>query len=107
MTFGNPCGNYLDHAIAISAHYPQADGQTKRMNCTICQILHAYLLDEDQEHWPDYVAVTKMAINSTINASINKAPFEVFMVKTLHYLLTCYCLENPPSTLMLIHLLTR
>ena len=48
------------------------------MNCTIGQILHAHLLDKDQEHWPDYVAVTEMAINSTNNASINKAPFEVF-----------------------------
>ena len=47
------------------------------MNCTIGQILYAHLLDKDQEHWPDYVAVTEMAINSTINASIKKAPFEV------------------------------
>ena len=47
------------------------------MNCTIGQILPAYFLDEHQDHWPDYVAVTKMAINSIINASITQAPFEV------------------------------
>ena len=47
------------------------------MNRTIGQILRAHLLEDDQEHWPNYVAVTEMAINSTINASIQKAPFEV------------------------------
>ena len=48
------------------------------MNRTIAQILHVYFLDKDQEHWPDYVAMTEMAINSTLYASINKVPFEVF-----------------------------
>ena len=47
------------------------------MNCTIGQILRENLMDEDQKHWPDYVDVTEMAINSTINSSINKKPFEV------------------------------
>ena len=47
------------------------------MNHTIGQSLHAHLQDEDHEHCPDYVAVTEIATNSTINASINKAPFEV------------------------------
>ena len=36
-----------------------------------------HLLDEDQEHWLDYLVVTEMAINSTIIARINKAPLEV------------------------------
>ena len=65
-------------AIEISANYPQADDQTLCKNCSICQIFCAHLLDENQAHWPDYLAVTKMAINSTINASIKKALFEVF-----------------------------
>ena len=51
------------------------------MNHIIGQILYAHLLDDNQVHWPDYLAVTEMAINSTINASINKAPFEVLYSK--------------------------
>ena len=35
------------------------------------------LLDKDQEHWTNYMNITEMVINSTINASINKSPFEV------------------------------
>ena len=66
------------HAIVTFAHHPQADGQTECINCTIGQILHAHLLDKNQKHWPDYVAFTEMAINSTINASINKASFKIF-----------------------------
>ena len=46
------------------------------MNHTIAQILHLFWLYEDQEHWPYYVAVTEIAINFTLNASIKKTPFE-------------------------------
>ena len=69
------------YAIAISGHHPQADSQTECMNCTIGQILYIYLLNEDQEHWPDYVDIIEIAINSTINASIKKEPFEVLYGK--------------------------
>ena len=52
------------------------------MNNPIIQILCTHLLDENHdedldEHWTEYVAVTKIAINATINASIQKASFEV------------------------------
>ena len=65
-------------ATAILGHYPQADGKTECMNRTIGQIFYAYLLDKVQEYWPDYVALTEMAMSSIFHASINKAPFEVF-----------------------------
>ena len=77
------------------------------MNHTIDQILYAHLLDEDHMHWPDYVDVTEMVVNPIINASITKAPFKTFMVKTLDYLLAYYCLKNPPLAPMLTHLLTK
>ena len=67
----------VSYAIATSAYYPQANGQTERMNLTIGQIFHAKLLDISQEHWPDCVSITEMAINFTINVRISKAPFEV------------------------------
>ena len=56
-------------AIAISAQHPQTNGQTECINRIIGQILGTHLIDEDQEHWPDYVAVTEMVINSPINES--------------------------------------
>ena len=65
----------------MSAYYPQADGQTEDINCTIAQILYTYLLNEDQGHWPDYIAVIEMTIDSTINTNIQKAPFEVLYSK--------------------------
>ena len=77
------------------------------MNCTIGQIFCAHFLYKDQDRWSDYVAITKLAINSTINASIKKAPFEVFYGENNLLPVICYCLENPPSTLMLIDLLAR
>ena len=69
---------FRSHAIAISAHHTQADGQIKRINYTIGQIFCAYLWGNDQKHWPNYVAVIEMDINSTNIASVSKAPFEVF-----------------------------
>ena len=69
-------------AIAISAQHPQS-GQTKCMNRTIGQILCTHWLDKDQDHWSTHVTVTEMTINSTINSSINKAPFEVLYGENL------------------------
>ena len=63
--------------MATPTHHPRADSQTEPMTRTIGQILRKNLLDEDQDHWPDYVAVAEMDINSTINARINKALFKV------------------------------
>ena len=45
-------------------------------NHTIGQICYAHILVKDQEHCTNYVAITEIAINSTFNASINKALFE-------------------------------
>ena len=53
------------------------------MNCNIGQILLLYLLYKDYKHCPDYVSITEMAINSTINASINKALFKVLYGKNI------------------------
>ena len=53
------------------------------MNCNIGQILYAHLLNKDQEHWPDYMTITKMAINSTTNERILKPPFEVLYGKNI------------------------
>ena len=64
-------------AITISTYHPQANDQTECINCTIGQILHKNLLDKHQKYCPVYMAFTEMAINSNINASIKKAPFEV------------------------------
>ena len=60
-------------AIATHAHHPQADGQIECMNFKIGQIARENLLDENQERWPNYIDVTEMAINFTINSSLNKA----------------------------------
>ena len=53
------------------------------MSHTIGLILRENSLDKDQEHWPNYLAITEMAINSTINSSSSKAPFEVLNGKNI------------------------
>ena len=69
--FVNLCGKLLgSRTFAISAHYPQDDGQTECMNCTIGKILWVHLLDKNQKHCPKNVAVIEMAINYIINAGI-------------------------------------
>ena len=96
------------HAIAISAHHPQADGQTECMNYTIGQILHEHLLDA--EHMSTGLTMWLLLKWISILLSmleLTKHYLKLFMVKIFNCLLICYCLENPPSTLMLTHLLAR
>ena len=55
------------------------------MNHTFGAILQAHLLDEDQKHRPNFMAITEMAINSTINTRVKKAPFEIFYGKSIPF----------------------
>ena len=62
--------------VAISTYHPIAYSQTEYMNYTIGQILCAHLLNKDHAHWPKYLTVTGMTINSKINAITQKSPFK-------------------------------
>ena len=75
------------------------------MNCTFAQILRAHLLDEDQENWPNYMLLKWLSILLSMLKS-KKQYLKSFIVKE-SIVLTCYYLQNPPSTLMLISLLAR
>ena len=44
-----------------SAYHPQTDGQTKRTNCTLEEMLRAYV-QPDQNEWDEHLACAKFAI---------------------------------------------
>ena len=71
------------YAIATFAYNLQANGQTECINSTIGQFFCFDLINEDQENLSDYVAIIEIAINSTINASIQKTPFEILYCKNI------------------------
>ena len=57
-----------------SAHHPQTDGQTERVN----QILEQYLrctVSYQQEDWVDFLAMAEFAYNNSIHASTRVSPF--------------------------------
>ena len=57
-----------------SAHHPQTDGQTERVN----QILEQYLrctVSYQQEDWVDFLAMAEFAYNNSIHASTKVSPF--------------------------------
>ena len=62
---------------ASTAFHPQSDGQTERMNRTVEQVLRAHLLHDKHTSWLDALPYVEFAINSTINQSTGRAPFEM------------------------------
>ena len=55
---------------------PRANGQVERYNSTILNTLTASLRDE--ERWDEMVSQTRYAMNSSINATTGKSPYELF-----------------------------
>ena len=57
-----------------TAHYPQTDGQTERMNQDLEQYLRMFI-DHRQEQWPDWLATAEFAYNNKVQTSTKVSPF--------------------------------
>lgn len=76
-----------------TAFHPQTDGQTERMN----QILEHYLrcfVGDNERSWATLLHTAQFAVNSHINRTTNKTPFEVLLGWNPSF----YADEAPPRT---------
>jgi Integrase zinc binding domain len=62
--------------LMSTAYHPRTDGQTERTNRTILQTLRHYV-NRNGSNWAKYITTVEFAINSAINSSTGKAPFEI------------------------------
>jgi hypothetical protein len=63
------------HLIRSLAHCPQTDGQTKRVNQIIEDMLHAYVLT-DGPKWDKHLLLAEFSHNNSYQESIKMSPFE-------------------------------
>ena len=56
-----------------TAHHPQTDGQTERMNQELEQYLRMFV-DYHQMNWPEWLAIAKFSYNNKIQKSIKISP---------------------------------
>jgi transposase InsO family protein len=64
------------HLIHSSAYHPQTDGQTKRVNQILKDMLRAYVM-EYQGSWNKNLPWTEFSYNNSYQESLKTAPFEV------------------------------
>ena len=57
-----------------SAHHPQTDGQTERLNQTLEQYLRCYV-NQRQTNWVELLPVAEFAYNSKTHTTTNHSPF--------------------------------
>ena len=62
--------------LMATAFHPQTDGVTERANRSIAQIL-CTVVSNDQKDWSSKCLMVKFAINSSVNATMSYAPFEL------------------------------
>ncbi|SGY26778.1 BQ5605_C018g08785 [Microbotryum silenes-dioicae] len=63
--------------LAMStAFHPQTDGQSKQTNQTVIQVLRT-MVNRRQNDWSKHLATVEFVINSSVNRSTGKTPFEV------------------------------
>lgn len=63
----------IKHTLNSTRH-PQANGQVERANRTIVPLLS--IMTEDQVHWDDKVPEVERHLNSAVNKTSEKSPFE-------------------------------
>jgi len=63
----------INHNLS-SAHHPQTDGQTERINGILEQFLRCYI-NKKQDNWMDILPYAEFAYNNTLQQSIKQTPF--------------------------------
>ena len=58
------------------AYHPQTDGQTKRVNHVVEDMLRAYVMQKPTK-WEDYLHLVEFAYNNRYNTSLQMSPFEI------------------------------
>ncbi|SGY11864.1 BQ5605_C011g06299 [Microbotryum silenes-dioicae] len=65
--------------LAMStAFHPQTDGRSERTNRTVIQVLRT-MVNRRQNDWSKHLATVEFVINSSVNRSTGKTPFEVVL----------------------------
>lgn len=78
--FEEYCVTQKIHHILITTGIPRGNGQVERVNRTIISILSKMTVDDPMK-WVKFVSRLQKVMNSTICRSINKSPFELFLVQ--------------------------
>ena len=57
------------------AYHPESDGQTKRVNRVIKDMLRMYVMDKPSK-WEDYLHLVELSYNNGYQKSLKMSPFE-------------------------------
>lgn len=69
---------YQTKAHFTTAYHPQADGSSERsIRTVVCALRH--FVDIHQREWPDALPFIEHALNSSVNATTSKTPYELLM----------------------------
>jgi hypothetical protein len=66
--------------LRSTAYHPQTNGEVERVNRTLKQLLKCYV-NEHHNNWDQFVNQMCCAINTSVNESTNKTPFEILFGK--------------------------
>jgi hypothetical protein len=72
MSFQEALGTQLNFS---TAYHPETDGQTKRMNQTLEDMLRMYVMDQ-QKRWEEFLPLVEFAYNNSYQSTIDMVPFE-------------------------------
>ena len=60
-----------------TAYHPETDGQTERMNQTLEDMLHMYVMDQ-QKRWEEFLPLVEFAYNNSYQSTIKMGPSSFF-----------------------------
>jgi hypothetical protein len=67
-----------------TAYHPQTDGQTKRVNKVLEDMLRMYAMHQPKK-WEDYLPLVEFAYNNGYQESLKMSPFEALYVENVMF----------------------
>jgi hypothetical protein len=90
MSFQEALGNQLNFSMA---YHPETDGQTEKTSQTLEDMLHMYMMDQ-QNIWEEFFPLVEFAYNNSYQSTIKRAPFEFLYGRPCQTLLSWDWLED-------------
>ena len=78
------CKYFHTLKINTSAYHPETNGLTERFNGTICQLLSAYI-NNQQTDWDVYLPACLYAYRTSLQPSVETSPYELLFGREANY----------------------
>lgn len=82
------------HKLRTTPYHPECDGLSERFNRTLKTMITAFVTDDQQDTWDQYLPMLAFAYNTAVHSSTNTTPFEMIYGRQPKIPIDIFCEEK-------------